>query len=176
MVSSELSCGADPMKILIDSFEYRCWHEVGHATVCLHLGGDVELIEFLEGDARGHARTRCVVTPGIEKNVVCGGFAAEFYLLKSNYAERANGDYRDVSQIVFHNATGDREDFWERKLAGDEMFSTAEDEKFMNHAIGSVVPIIEQYFPKMQKLVRVLCDASRVEGSRVKAILRPSNS
>jgi hypothetical protein len=44
------------MKILIDSVEYKCWHEVGHATVCLHLGGDVDFIEFLESDTRGHAR------------------------------------------------------------------------------------------------------------------------
>lgn len=44
------------MKIRVDSVEYKCWHEVGHATVCLHLGGDVDFIEFLDGDARGYAR------------------------------------------------------------------------------------------------------------------------
>jgi hypothetical protein len=40
------------MKIRVDSVEYRCWHEVGHVAVCLHLGGDVDFIELLEGDAR----------------------------------------------------------------------------------------------------------------------------
>jgi hypothetical protein len=70
------------MKIIVDSDEYKCWHEVGHATVCLHLGGDVDFIEFLDGDARGSARTRCDDIPGTERSVACGGFAAEVYLLK----------------------------------------------------------------------------------------------
>jgi hypothetical protein len=124
----------------IDSDEYKCWHEVGHATACLHLGGDVDFIEFLEGDARGYARAHSVVTPEMERSVACGGFAAEFYLLKHGYAERGPDDERDVSQIVFHNATGDREEFWGRKLGEGEAFARAEDEAFMNHAIGSVAP------------------------------------
>ena len=40
------------MAIHIDSDEFKAWHEVGHATVCLHLGGDLDGIEFLEDDAR----------------------------------------------------------------------------------------------------------------------------
>lgn len=160
------------MKIRVDSDEYKCWHEVGHATVCLHLGGDVNLIEFLDGDARGHARARCVVTSEIEKSVACGGFAAEFYLLDKGYAERGHDDERDISQIVFHNATGDREDFWERKLGRDEAFTKAEDETFMNHAIYSVAPIFNQYFSGMQALVRELCATRRIEGTRVKELLR----
>jgi len=160
------------VKIRVDSDEYRCWHEVGHATVCLHLGGDVDFIEFLDGDARGHARARCVVTPEIERSVACGGFAAEFYLLNNGYAERGHDDERNISHIVFHNATSDREDFWGRKLGRDEAFTEAEDKQFMNHAIGSVVPIFNQYFSGMQALVRELCDARRVEGRRVKELLR----
>ena len=103
--------------------------------------------------------------------MACGGFAAEFYLLNNGYAERGQDDARDISQIVFHNATGDREEYWGRKLGKDEAFSKAEDEAFMNHAIGSVAPIFDQYFPGMQELVRVLCDAKRVEGRRVKELL-----
>ena len=160
------------MKIRVDSVEYKCWHEVGHATVCLHLGGDVDFIEFLDGDARGHARARCVVTSEIERSVACGGFAAEFYLLDKGYAEQGRDDERNISQIVFHNATGDREDFWRRKLGRDEAFTKAEDEEFMRHAIGSVVPIFDQYFLRMQELVRELFDARRVEGRRVKELLR----
>ena len=164
------------MKIRVDSVEYKCWHEVGHATVCLHLGGDVDFIEFLDGDARS-ARTRCVVTSEIERTVACGGFAAEFYLLNDGYAERGNGDDRDISQIVFHNATHDREDFWGRKLGIDGAFTEAEDREFMNHAIGldghgGVVPIFRSYFSVMQKLVRELCDSKRVEGRRVKELLQ----
>ena len=160
------------MKILVDSVEYKCWHEVGHATVCLHLGGDVDFIEFLDGDARGHARARCVVTPEIERNVACGGFAAEFYLLKRGYAEKSHDDERDISQIVFHNATGDREEFWGRKLGKDEAFAKAEDEEFMSRAVDSVAPIFDRYFSEMQTLVRELHDARRVEGRRVREVLR----
>jgi len=161
------------MKILVDSVEYKCWHEVGHATVCLHLGGDVDFIEFLDRNARGHARTRCVVTPEIERSVACGGFAAEFYLLNNSYAERDRGDERDISRIVFHNATDDREAFWGRQLGGDDAFSEAEDRQFMHYAIGHVVPIFNSYFPGMQQLARELYAARRVEGRRVRELLLP---
>jgi hypothetical protein len=165
------------MRMKVDSVEYKCWHEVGHATVCLHLGGDVDFIELIDGDARAHARARCVVTSDIERSVACGGFAAEFYLLNNGYAERGRDDERDISRIVFHNATCDREDFWGRKLGRDEAFTEAEDRGFMNHAVGSdgyggVVPIFNQHFSAMQELVRELCEGRRVEGRRVKELLR----
>ena len=90
------------MKIIVDSVEYKCWHEVGHATVCLHLGGDVDFIEFLDGDARGQARTRCSdVPPHIERSVSCGGFATEVYLFKNGYAEPAPGDQREVRAVCY---------------------------------------------------------------------------
>jgi hypothetical protein len=165
------------MKICVDSVEYRCWHEVGHATVCLCLGGDVDFIELLPDDSRGHARARCVVTPEIERTVACGGFAAEFYLLNNSHAEQVRDDERDINRILFHNATHDREDFWGRKLGREEAFTEAEDRGFMNHAIGSdgcggLVPIFSQHFSGMQELVRELCEARRVEGRRVKELLR----
>jgi hypothetical protein len=165
------------MKILVDSDEYKCWHEVGHVTVCLHLGGDVDFIEFLAADARGYARARCVVTPEIERIVACGGFAAECFLLRNLLAEQGPDDTRDVNQIVFHNATGDREDFWERKLALNETFSEAEDGEFMNHAIGpdgtgGVIPIFNQHFSGMQRVIRELYEARRIEGRRIKELLR----
>ncbi|MGP0083492.1 MAG: hypothetical protein ACLP0B_07680 [Steroidobacteraceae bacterium] len=165
------------MKIIVDSVEYKCWHEVGHATVCLHLGGDVECIEFLDGDARGYARARCVVSSGIERSVACGGFAAEVYLLNNGYAERAHDDKRVIDQIVLNNATTDCLDFWGRGIANYDGFTEDETRGFVTHAIGSdgnggVVPIFKQYFSGMQRLVRELHDARRVEGSRVKELLR----
>jgi hypothetical protein len=165
--------GANPMKIRVDSVDYKCWHEVGHATICLHLGGDVDGIEFLEGDARGHAVAHCCdVTPEMERSVACGGFAAEFYLLRKGLAEKGGDDERDINQIVFHNATQDREDFWGRTLGRDEHFSAAEDTEFMNYAIGNVAPIFDQYFSRMQEVVRELFGARKVEGARVKQLLR----
>jgi hypothetical protein len=165
------------MKILVDSDEYRCWHEVGHAIICLHLGGDVDFIELLYGDSRAHARARCVVTDDIERIVACGGFAAECYLLKFGYAEKSHDDQRDINRIIFHNATGDGEDFWGRKLGSEDAFSKEEDTEFMRHAIGldghgGMIPLFHQHFPAMQALVRELCSTRRVEGSRVKELLR----
>jgi hypothetical protein len=166
-----------PTKIRVDSDEYKCWHEVGHATVCLHLGGDVDSIEFLNDDARGRAVAHCSdVTPEIEKSVACGGFAAEVYLLKFGYAEKSADDDRDINRVPFHNATHDREEYWGRKLGSDEAFTEAEDKEFMQHAIGSdgyggVIPIFNQHFSGMQKLVRELFDARKVEGMRVKELL-----
>jgi hypothetical protein len=158
------------MKILVDNVEYKCWHEVGHATICLHLGGDVDSIEFLDGDARGHAVAHCVVTPEIERSVACGGFAAEFYLLKNGYAEKRADDERDISQIVFHNATHDREEFWGHKF-GSDGFTEAEDTEFMHWAM-ALTPIFDQHLSRMQELVRELLGARRVEGRRVKELLQ----
>ena len=165
------------MKVIVDSIEYKCWHEIGHAIVCLHLGGHVEFIEFLSGDTRGHARTRCVIFPEIDKSVACGGFAAEFYLLNNGHAEKEPNDSRNISQIVFHNASEDREDFWERKLGRDEAFTEAEDKEFMKHAIGidghgGMIPIFKLYFFGMQKLARELFEVRKIEGSRIKELLR----
>ena len=42
----------------------------------------------------------------------------------------------------------------------------------MNHAIGNVAPIFDQYFSRMQEVVRELFNVRRVEGTRVKQLLR----
>ena len=63
------------MKIGVNSDEFRAWHEVGHATVCLHLGGGLDGIEFLEGDSRGFAVAHCCeVMPDMERSVACRVF------------------------------------------------------------------------------------------------------
>ncbi len=164
------------MKILVDSFEYKCWHEVGHATVCLHLGGNVDCIELLDDDARGHARARCVVTSDIERSVACGGFAVEFYLLDRGYAAQAPDDKRDINQVVLNNASMNGHAFFGREYSS-EGFDEAETREFMNHAIGpdgrgGVVPILDVYFSGMRELARELLATRRVEGWRVKELLR----
>jgi len=164
------------MKIIVDSDEYKCWHEVGHATVCLHLDGDVDFIDFLAGDARGHARTRCEEKPGTEKSVACGGFAAEVYLLKKGYAVQAPDDKRDINQVVLNNASMDGHAFFGREYSS-KGFEEVETNEFMNHAIGpdgwgGMVPIFDLYYSRMQELARELLNTRRVEGWRVKEILR----
>ena len=118
------------MKIRIDSDEFKAWHEVGHATVCLHLGGDLDGIEFIEGgDAtRGFAVTRgCDVMPDKERSVACGGFAAEFYLLKAGYVDGIDLNDRSavaaVSAVVFGNAWRDRQEFAGRTVTEDNDFT-----------------------------------------------------
>lgn len=115
-------------------------------------------------------RARCIVTSEeMDRSVACGGFAAEFYLLDKRYAKQRPDDKRDISDVVFHNATEDLEDFWGRKR-GEEI-TEAEKKKFLYHAL-SLIPIFSQHFSGMQALVRELRDARRVEGMRVKELLQ----
>ncbi|WP_310611210.1 hypothetical protein [Limnohabitans sp.] len=159
------------MKIQVNSDEFKAWHEVGHATVCLHLGGDVESIEFLEKDARGFAVAHCCnVMPEMERSVACGGFAAEFYLLNAGYAEWS--DVQEISAIVFGNASMDRQDFAGRVVTQDNDFTKEEDEEFMLHAIQVVAPILNQYFSRMQNVVSELLVARKIDGARVKELLQ----
>src|SRR5262247_581304 len=135
------------MKIQIDSDEYRAWHEVGHATVCLHLGGDLDGIEFLEGDGRGFAVARgCDVMPDNERSVACGGFAAEYYLLRAGYLDGVDlNDPRAVlavSNQIFSNCWRDHQAFIGRTVTQDNDFTKEEKEEFMHYAIGRVAPII----------------------------------
>lgn len=165
------------MKIILNSDEFKAWHEVGHATVCLHLGGDLDGIEFLDGDSRGFAVARgCEVMPGKERHVACGGFAAEYYLLRSGKVKDVNlNDPRAVaavSEAVFSNAWMDRQAFARRVVTQDNDLSQKEDEEFMWYAIEHVVPIIEQHFEKMNWVVMELIAVRRVEGARVKELLQ----
>lgn len=167
------------MMIRTDSDEFNAWHEVGHATVCLHLGGDLDGIEFLEEDARGFAVARgCAVIPEMERSVACGGFAAEFYLLRAGYVDA--GDLNDqsalesISSLVFSNAWRDREAFAGRKVTEDNDFTKEENDEFMRYAIERVAPIFDLYFAKMQLIVSELLAERKIDGERVKEYLRIS--
>jgi hypothetical protein len=159
------------MKISVNSDEFRAWHEVGHATVCLHLGGDLDGIEFLEGDTRGFAVAHCCdVMPDMERSVACGGFAAEFCLLRAGYVDWA--DLQEISAIVFSNAWSDRQDFAGRTVTEDNDFTKQEDEEFMHHAIQVVAPILDLHFSRMQNVVSELLAARKIDGARVKELLQ----
>jgi len=159
------------MKIAVNSDEYRAWHEVGHATVCLHLGGDLDGIEFLEGDERGFAVAHCCdVMPHMGRSVACGGFAAELYLVQAGYVDWV--DLQQISATLFSNAWSDRLDFVGRVVTQDNDFTREEDEKFMRHAEQVVVPILKLHFSKMQNVVRELLAARKIDGARVKELLQ----
>ncbi len=158
------------MPIVINSIEYQCWHEVGHATACLHLGGDVEFVELMDDEtAGGLARARCRTTPEIRSSVACGGFAAEFFLLRKGHLEQVNE--QEIIQVIFHNASKDREMFLGRTLSDGEEFSKEFDERFMNHAVFVVAPIFNIYFAGMKEIVRELVRKKKVDGKRVTDIL-----
>jgi hypothetical protein len=159
------------MKIIVNSDEFRAWHEVGHATVCLHLGGDLDGIEFLEGDARGFAVAHCCdITPDMERNVACGGYAAEFYLVQAGYVDWV--DLQEISATVLGNAWSDRQDFARRTVTEDNDFTREEDEEFVRHATQAVAPIFQLYFSGMQNVVRELLAARKIDGARVKELLQ----
>lgn len=165
------------MTIRIDSDEFKAWHEVGHATVCLHLGGDLDGIEFLEGDPRGSAVARgCDVMPDKERSVVCGGFAAEFYLLRAGYVDGVDlsdpSSVAAVSALVFSNAWRDQQAFVGRAVTEDNDFTKEENEEFMRYATERIVPIFDLYFVKMQIVVSELLAARKIDGARVKELLQ----
>lgn len=165
------------MKILFNSDEFKAWHEVGHATVCLHHGGDLDGIEFLEGDARGFAVARgCFVMPGKERSVACGGFAAEFYLLRAGFIDGVNlNDPSEVSRVsadVFSNTWRDQQTFFDRRVTQDNDFTKEEKEEFMHYAIEHVAPILNLHFAKMQIVVGELLAKRKIDGVRVKEILQ----
>ncbi|GAB3509742.1 M50 family metallopeptidase [Pseudoxanthomonas daejeonensis] len=165
------------MAIHIDSDEYKAWHEVGHATVCLHLGGNLRGIEFLEGDDRGFAVARgCDVAPDRERSVACGGFAAEVYLLRAGCVEGVDPNApeatAEVSARVFSNAWRDQQAFFRRTVTENNDFTKEECEEFMRYATERVAPIFDIYFPRMKLVVRELLAARRIDGARVRDILQ----
>lgn len=167
--------------IHIDSDEYKAWHEVGHATVCLHLGGDLDRIEFLDEDAQGFAVARgCYVKPDKQRSVACGGFAVEFYLLQAGWVEGIDLNDRkcvtEVSARVFSNAWRDHQDFIGRTVTEDNDFTVEEKEDFMNYSMQRVAPIFDLYFDKMRLVVSELLAARKIDGTRVKELLQTNIS
>ncbi|MCL6417875.1 M50 family metallopeptidase [Aestuariirhabdus sp. Z084] len=160
----------------MDSDEYKAWHEVGHATVCLHLGGDLDLIEFLEENSQGFAVARgCYVMPETERSVACGGFAAEVFLLQSGLIAGVDlNDQKIVSEVsarVFSNAWQDHQEFIGRTVTEDNDFTKEEKEAFMNYSIERVMPIFRHYAEKMKLVVSELLAARSISGAKVRAIL-----
>ena len=152
----------------IDSTEYQCWHEAGHAVVCLHMKGIVEFIELIEkGRHKGLARTRCITLPEIDPYVACGGFAAEFVLSRDGYLEPH--DNNEFSKTVFKNSTKDRDAYF--NVNKEYKFSKEENTEFMNHAIDQVAPIIRKYASAIPLIVSELLETKIITGKRIKKLL-----
>ncbi|WP_144439641.1 hypothetical protein [Halomonas chromatireducens] len=158
------------MNLEVNSLEYKCWHEIGHAVVCLHLGGTVEFVEIMgeESEGRGFARARCNTTPDIRPSVLCAGFATEYVLSRKGFL--AAIDEKEFTQLVFKNASIDREMY--HRVSDQHDFSENEDREFMNLAVTIVAPIIASHFSKMREIVGILCSEGRIEGSKIEAVLK----
>jgi len=130
----------------------------------------VEFIELIDDDSsEGLARARCLTTQPIRQSVACGGFAAEFYLLRAGYLPSV--DEKEITQTIFRNAATDREMFKGGKASDHSACTKEDDEAFMNHAVCVVVPILKQYILRMKQIVRELLKDKKLDGKRVKELL-----
>jgi hypothetical protein len=161
-----------PMKIRVGSDEFKAWHEVGHATVCLHYGGDLDGIELMQGSGvtRG-----CDLWPDKKRDLACGGFAIQYHLMRTERIAGVDPNNADAVSLysahVFDFAWKDQQDFIGRAITEDNQFTKEENEAFMWYAIERVAPIFAHYLPAMQELVRELCKTRKVDGRRVKELL-----
>ncbi len=114
--------------------------------------------------------------PGKERSVACGGFAAEFYLLRAGFIDGVNlNDPSEVSRVsadVFSNTWRDQQTFFDRRVTQDNDFTKEEKEEFMHYAIEHVAPILNLHFAKMQIVVGELLAKRKIDGVRVKEILQ----
>jgi hypothetical protein len=108
-------------------------------------------------------------SPEIRPSVACGGFAAEFLLLRNCHLLQM--EEKVFTQIIFRNATKDREMFCGRTLSESEEFTREEDEAFMNHATSLVAQILIRYFSKMKQVVDELLLARKLDGKRIREVL-----
>jgi hypothetical protein len=114
--------------------------------------------------------------PDKERSVACGGFAAEYYLLRAGCVEGVDlNDPKEVARVsalVFSNAWRDQQDFAGRKVTEDNDFTKEENEEFMRYAVERVAPIFDLYFSKMQIVVSELLAGRKIGGARVKELLQ----
>ncbi|RFC33475.1 MAG: hypothetical protein DID92_2727744938 [Candidatus Nitrotoga sp. SPKER] len=158
------------MKIELNSREYECWHEAGHALVCMTLGGSVEFIEFVDDPAcQGKARTRCEVTLNIRKHVACGGFAAEYYLYKSGRLEATEKQFVSTALV---NAFLDKQSFFGGNFEQvDGCWPAQMDIQFRDFAICTVAPIVAGNAVALEKIAKVLNENGRIDKVKINQIL-----
>lgn len=130
-------------------------------------GGDVQCVELLSEHKLGRARARCVTNQYIRQQVACGGFAAEFVLLRDG--DLGPQDEKEITQVLFRNATIDREMY--HSLDSGAELSEAQDREFMHCAINEVAPIICSHKALIAQVVEELEKNGGVSGERIKQIL-----
>ncbi len=151
----------------INDIDYICWHEMGHAFTCIHLGGSVEDVEILDNNDTCYAVARCKTNETIRKKVACAGFAAELMLFRDNYL--GEQDEKEMCQILFKNATHDRNSYHSLKHGSQP--TEFQDRDFMNFAYKTVLPIIRNYKNEIATAVAELRASKKITGNRIKEIM-----
>lgn len=158
------------MNIEIDSREYDCWHEAGHAVVCLLLGGRVELMELVEDEALlGRARASCEMTPETRKHIACGGFAAEYHLYVSG---RLNVSEREFVRTALVNAFPDKRAFFGADYEVNGCWPAKLDVAFRDFAIYQVAPFIESARAMVEELATDLVQKGRLDATEIREVFR----
>lgn len=158
------------MKIKLNSREYECWHEAGHALVCITLGGGVDFIEFVDDPAcHGKARTRCEFTQNIRNYVACGGFAAEYYLYRSGKLEATEKQFVTAALV---NAFLDKQSFFGGNFEQENgCWPEKLDIQFRDFAIFKVAPIVERNIAALEAIVKILNENGRIDKDQINQIL-----
>ena len=143
------------MTIDIESQEYQCWHEAGHAVLCLVLGGKVELMEIIRDEEHfGRARARCETTEATRRYIACGGFAAEYMLCINKMLDVSEDQF---VQIALVNAFPDKAMFFGADhVQANNAWPSAMDERFMHFSIKYVAPVLLRNCALLEELAEAL--------------------
>jgi hypothetical protein len=160
--------------IVINSREYECWHEAGHAVVCLIFGGKVELMEIIKDQEHfGRARARCETTDDSRQYISCGGFASEYLLYQSGMLNICE---RDFVRNALVNAFPDKIKFFGRDHTQENnCWPSKMDKQFMAFSVSNVAPKLKERFGLLEELARTLLEKEYLNEEQIIAIAEKHN-
>lgn len=162
------------MQIDINSREYECWHEAGHAVICLLNGGRVKFMEIIKDeDHFGAARARCETTNYTRKKIACGGFAAEYYLYKSSMLKVSESEF---VKTALGNAFPDKVGFFGSDYEQPNGCWPANmDIEFRDYAIHNIAPLIDENFELVKELAFTLLKKEIIYEDEINEIRKKHN-
>jgi hypothetical protein len=163
------------MPIDIKSREYECWHEAGHAVVCILSGGKVEVMEIIKDeDHFGRARARCETTDDSRPYIACGGFAAEYQLYKLG---KLNVSESEFVQSALVNAFPDKTKFFGADYEqGNGCWPSEMDVQFRNFSISKVAPLLNNNFALLKELAETLLEKEYLAEEQINEIAKKHNN
>lgn len=163
------------MQITINNRKYECWHEAGHATICLLNGLTVELMEIIKDENHfGRARARCETTDNTRPFIACGGFAAEYYLYISNALGVSEKKFIQTSLV---NAFPDKMKFFGTDYEQNNGCWPQEmDILFRDFAISNVAPLIKNNSELVKELANTLFEKEYISKNHINEIKEKHNN